>query len=102
MFFGCSKDPSQRDGSFEYPQHMFYLRNKKNNILLRTLIWGPDNNNNNSDNNDIVPCYRCSALALKSLNVDYKEKHVPHVECKSCSFMCVQTVGISFRTNTLR
>ena len=101
MFFGCSKDPSQRDGSFEYPQHMFYLRNKKNNILLRTLIWGPDNDNNN-DNNDIVPCYRCSALALKSLNVDYKEKHVPHVECKSCSFISVQTVGISFRTNTLR
>ena len=28
--FGCSKEPSQRDGSFEYPQHMFWLRNKKN------------------------------------------------------------------------
>ena len=21
--FGCSKEPSHRDGSFEYPQHMF-------------------------------------------------------------------------------
>ena len=21
--FGCSKEPSQQDGSFEYPQHMF-------------------------------------------------------------------------------
>ena len=25
--FGCSKEPSHRDGSFEYPQHMFWLRN---------------------------------------------------------------------------
>ena len=41
MRFGCSKDPSHRDGYFEYPQHMFWLRNKKNNFQLRTLIWGP-------------------------------------------------------------
>ena len=27
--FGCSKEPSHRDGSVEYPQHMFWLRNKK-------------------------------------------------------------------------
>ena len=40
MCFGCSKVPSHRDGSFEYPQHMFWLRNKKKK-LLRTLIWGP-------------------------------------------------------------
>ena len=39
--FGCSKEPSHRDGSFEFPQHMFWLRNKKNNVLLCTLIWGP-------------------------------------------------------------
>ena len=42
MCFGCSKEPSHRDSSFEYPQHMFWLRNKKNNFQLRTLIWGPD------------------------------------------------------------
>ena len=36
MSFGCSKVPSHRDGSFEYPQHMFWLRNKKNNFR-----WGP-------------------------------------------------------------
>ena len=42
MCFGHLKEPSRRDGSFEYPQHMFWLRNKKNNFLLRTLIWGPD------------------------------------------------------------
>ena len=46
MCFGCLKEPSHRDGSVEYPQHMFWLRNKKNNFQnnfqLRTLIWGPD------------------------------------------------------------
>ena len=41
MCFGCSKEPSQRDGSFEYPQHMFWLRNKKNSFQLHTLIWRP-------------------------------------------------------------
>ena len=41
MCFGCSKEPSHRDGSFEYPQHMFWLRNKKNNIQWCTLIWRP-------------------------------------------------------------
>ena len=35
--FGCSKEPSHLDGSFEYPQHMFWLENKKNIFLLRTL-----------------------------------------------------------------
>ena len=40
--FGCSKEPSHRDGSFEYPQHMFWLRSKKNNFQVCTLIWGPE------------------------------------------------------------
>ena len=35
--FGCSKAPSHGDGSFEYTQHMFWLRNKKINYLVRTL-----------------------------------------------------------------
>ena len=43
MCFGSSKEPSHRDSSFEYPQHMFWLRNTKNNFQLRTLIWGPGN-----------------------------------------------------------
>ena len=30
--FGCLKESSQRDGSFEYPQHMFWLRDKKINF----------------------------------------------------------------------
>ena len=29
MCFECSKEGSHRDGSFEYPQHMFWLWNKK-------------------------------------------------------------------------
>ena len=29
MCFGCSKERSHWDGSFEYPQHMFCLRNEK-------------------------------------------------------------------------
>ena len=41
MCVGCSKQPYHRDSSFEYPQHMFWLRNKKNNFQLHTLIWGP-------------------------------------------------------------
>ena len=41
MCLGCSREPSHRDGSFEYPEHMFWLRNKKKNFQLRTLIWGP-------------------------------------------------------------
>ena len=36
MCFGCSKVPSHRDGSFEYPQHMFWSRNKK-----KKFRWGP-------------------------------------------------------------
>ena len=27
--------------SFEYPQHMFWLRNKNDNFQLHTLIWRP-------------------------------------------------------------
>ena len=41
MCFGCSKEPSHRDGSFDYPQHMFQIRNKENSFPIRTLIWRP-------------------------------------------------------------
>ena len=27
--FGCTKEPSHWEGSFEYPQHMFWLKYKK-------------------------------------------------------------------------
>ena len=42
MCFGCSKEPPHWDGSFEYPQHMFWLRNKKNEFPVHTLIWRPE------------------------------------------------------------
>ena len=41
MCFGCLKEPSYQDASFEYRQHMVRLRNKKNNFQLHTLIWRP-------------------------------------------------------------
>ena len=37
MFWVLKKKTSHRDGSFEYPQHMFWLRNKKNIILLHVM-----------------------------------------------------------------
>ena len=44
MCFGCSIEPSHWDGSFEYTQHMFRLRNKhsylENCILIRDRILG--------------------------------------------------------------
>ena len=30
--YRLDKEPSHQDGSFEYPQHMFWLRNNKNNF----------------------------------------------------------------------
>ena len=30
------------DSSFEYPQYMFWLRNKKNNFQIHSLIWRPN------------------------------------------------------------
>ena len=38
--FGCSKEPSQWDSSFEYLQHMFWLRNKKINFDYALLSGG--------------------------------------------------------------
>ena len=38
--FLCSKEPSHLDGSFEHPQHMFWLRNKKNIFWYALLNKG--------------------------------------------------------------
>ena len=35
--FGCSKEPSHSDSSFEYSKHMFWLREKIINFLVHTL-----------------------------------------------------------------
>ena len=45
MSFGCSKESSHRDGSFEYPQHMFWLRNKKIIFSYALLSGGHLNQN---------------------------------------------------------
>ena len=42
MCFGFSKEQSHWDGSFEYPQHMFWMRNNENGFPIRSLIWRPD------------------------------------------------------------
>ena len=31
-FLGCPKEPSHQDGSFEYQQHIYLLRNMENNF----------------------------------------------------------------------
>ena len=41
MCFVCSKEPSHEDGSFEYPQHMFWMRSKENSFTIHTLIRRP-------------------------------------------------------------
>ena len=38
---GCSKEPSHWDGSFEYPHHTFWLRNKKISFSIQTLNLSP-------------------------------------------------------------
>ena len=46
MCFGCSKELSDQDGSFEYPQHMFWLSNKKYSfhfaLLSGDLVGNPE------------------------------------------------------------
>ena len=41
LCFGCTKETSHSDDSFEYPQHMFWMRNKDISFPIRTLIWRP-------------------------------------------------------------
>ena len=33
---------AQKNRLIEYPQHIFWLRNKKNNFPVHTLIWRPE------------------------------------------------------------
>ena len=36
---GYSKEPSHEDGSSEYPQHVFWLKNNKMSFQLHTFTW---------------------------------------------------------------
>ena len=38
MYFGRSKEPSHWDGSFEYPQHMFWLTNEKIDFQVHSYL----------------------------------------------------------------
>ena len=40
MCFGYSKEPSHRDGSFEYPQHKFWLINKNLVYTVKLVLNG--------------------------------------------------------------
>ena len=41
IYFECSKELSHWGGSFEYPEDMFWLRNKKTNFNYALLSAGP-------------------------------------------------------------
>ena len=62
----------QLDGSFEYPQHTFWLRNAKNNFQLYTLIGRPVClNNNDADKSahqhNFVCCRECVQTLLTKI-----------------------------------
>ena len=64
MCFGCSKEPSHSDGSFEYPQHMFWMRNKENSFQIRTLIWRAVTSNSHM-NIDIIKSTKQAGVLQK-------------------------------------
>ena len=79
--FGCSKEPSHWDGSFEYPKHMFWMRNKENNFPIRTLYWRPGwrprpTFRANLDGCSRVGCSKvgCSKVAI-STKISFAEPH---------------------------
>ena len=76
MCFGCSKEPSHRDGSFEYPQHMFWVRIKEIKFLICTLIWRPVYN---------------AMLGVHRVGLCYKMSHFTKkldLTSKMVSFLC--------------
>ena len=98
MCFGCSKQPSQLDGSFEYPQHIFWLRNKKNNFQLHTYlgacIWETDRGIH-----DHCVIYKCQTirvcdcyLSIKVYYIIYFDR-VPTVREKSVKNEKIQGQG---------
>ena len=59
LCFRCSKEPS-REGSFEYPQHMFWLRNEKTIFCYALLTKGLNMSIALSDN--IFTCVKMDRL----------------------------------------
>ena len=85
MCFGCSKE-EDLDGSFEYPQHMFWLGNKETNFQLRTLIWRP------------VSCFHvCICLEISELYsmVSFSEVSKMGLVCRFCQRRFNQRVDLT-------
>ena len=83
MCFGCSKELSHQDGSFEYPQHMFWFRNKQNNFQLHTFIWRPE---------QIVVVFfcKCTNKTFMKTYMDYEDPDQSAHLCKLILVFAVQ------------
>ena len=77
MCFGCSKEPSHSDGSFEYPQHMFWMRNKENSFQIRTLIWRAVTSNSHM-NIDIIKSTKQAGVLQKKI-IKMSLPHTLHI-----------------------
>ena len=79
--FGCSKDPPHRDGSFEYPQHMFWLKNKNFLLWNALLTKGLVN----------IETRRNNPLVYKSLWINTASLYSPWQLCNKVShcFKCL-------------
>ena len=77
MCFGCSKEPSHSDGSSEYPQHMFWLGNKKNNLQLHTLIRGLNYHKTRA------PTYTHTQIGATTKNERTQQQQNQHIKADS-------------------
>ena len=73
MCFGYSKEPSHWDGSFVYPQHRFWLRNKKIIFSYALLSGGLDDSTfsrsrNNEPWRNHITLYVSNSSSLLSIN----------------------------------
>ena len=82
--FGCSNEPSHRDGSFEYPQHMFSLRNKKNNFN-----WGPESLFLQKVFYGVLKAH-CNVLQSYLVRVEFLQTQVQKkmLEVRNLTFIC--------------
>ena len=106
MCFGWSKEPSHWDGSFKYPQHMFWFRNKKINFWLRTFIWRPALFYTGNHQTDIlanmktlmkwliVQCGISSGSTLfnKAKKI-FRENNLSYISCRECSGSVVECLA---------
>ena len=82
---------SHLDSSFEYPQHKFWLRNKKNNFQLRTLIWGHHMHYYQSENIEGNFCFMRDLRASLTFNFSFDD-HRGNIK-KRFFLLIVQSMG---------